>query len=162
MKVMRLLFLSALILLSTGINYAADNVTVENGVVNLPGEILFVPGSDTMESESSEIIDAIAEFMKKNPDVKILRIEGYCYTRADENSNLELSKMRAMSVAKAVIARGVECRRLLAAGFGSGFPILKGVRTGDRISAVVASGKFKKPGIMPVDVGGVVAGDTCR
>jgi hypothetical protein len=65
MKVMRLLFLSALTLLSTGINYAADNVTVENGVVNLPGEILFVPGSDTMESESSEIIDAIAEFMKK-------------------------------------------------------------------------------------------------
>lgn len=162
MKVIIHLFLSALILFSWGESHAADNITVENGVLNLPGEIRFVPGSDAIKNESSKLIDAIAEFMKKNPDVRILRIEGYCNSRADENSNLELSKLRAMSVAKAVIARGVQCRRLFASGFGSGLLFIKSGKTGDRISAVIASGKYKKPGIMPVDGGGVVAGDPCK
>ncbi|GEM_PF-2414067 len=162
MKAFIYLFLSVVILFSADIIYGTGNVSVENGVLSLPGEIQFVPGSDTIKNESSGIIDAIAEFMKKNPDVKVLRIEGYCSSRADENSNLELSKTRALSVAKAVIARGVECRRLFAAGFGSRLLFIKSGKTGDRISAVIASGKYKKPGIMPVDGGGVVAGDPCK
>ncbi|HPF04503.1 MAG TPA: OmpA family protein [Spirochaetota bacterium] len=162
MKLITRLFLSALILFPLQTIYAEGNVTVVNGVLNLPSDIQFIAGSDTIKNESLKIIDAIAEFLKKNTDVKILRIEGYCSSRADDNSNLELSKLRAMSVAKAVIARGVECRRLYAVGFGTGIDLLKGEKTGDRITAVVASGKFKKPGVMPVSGGGVVSGDTCK
>lgn len=147
---------------ASALNAAGEKVTVDNGLLILPGQVEFIYGSDTIKSESSSIIEELAAFMKSNPDVKILRIEGYCSSRADENSNIELSRMRAMAVAKAVIAKGVECRRLFAVGFGSGLPFSSAGKTGDHITAVVAAGKFKKPGIMPVDGGGVVAGDPCR
>lgn len=143
-------------------NAAGDKLSVDNGVLMLPGKIEFITGSDTIKNESSRVIDMIAIFMKENPDVKIIRIEGYCTSMADDNSNMELSKLRAMSVAKAVISRGVECRRLFASGFGSGLPFYSAGKPGDRIAAVIAAGKFKKPGIMPVDGGGVPAGDPCK
>ncbi len=139
-----------------------DEIKVDNGVLSLPGEIKFIHGSDTIMNESFPVIDEIALFLKRNPDVKILRIEGYCVSMADENSNLELSKLRAMSVAKAVISRGIECRRLFASGFGSRLCFFSSGKQVDRITAVVAAGKFRKPGIMPVDGGGIVAGDPCK
>jgi outer membrane protein OmpA-like peptidoglycan-associated protein len=141
---------------------AGETIKLDNGIMVLPGEIEFITGSDTIKNESISIIAEIAAFIKSNPDIKILRIEGYCSSRADENSNIELSKMRAMAVTKAVIAKGVECRRLFAVGFGSGLPFSSAAKTGDHITAVIAAGKFKKPGIMPVDGGGVVAGDPCK
>lgn len=140
----------------------ADKIKVNYGVLSLYGEIEFIHGSDTIKNESFPVIDAIALFMKENPDVKILRIEGYCSSMTDENSNLELSKLRAMSVAKAVISRGVECRRLFASGFGSALPFSSSVIHADHITAVIAAGKFRKPVIMPVDGGGIVAGDPCK
>lgn len=154
--------LSMLLMCQVVSHAAGDKVTVDNGTLILPGNIEFIPGSDSIKKSSDGVIDAIALFMKENPDVKILRIEGYCTSRGDENSNMELSKLRAMSVAKAVISRGVECRRLLAAGFGSGLLSLYAEKQPDRITAVIAAGKFKKPGFMPVDGGGIVSGDTCR
>lgn len=162
MKKILCLVILFLMYVAAALNAAGEKITVDNGVLKLPGGIEFIPGSDTIKSESTAIIAEIAAFMKSNTDVKIIRIEGYCNSRADENSNIELSKMRAMAVAKAVIAQGVECRRLFAVGFGSGLPFSSAGKTGDHITAVVAAGKFKKPGIMPVDGGGVIAGDPCR
>lgn len=144
------------------VNAADMRLTVDSGVLVLPGKIEFIADSDSIKNQSSGIIDMIALFMKDNPDVKILRIEGYCSSMGDENSNMELSRLRAMSVAKAVIARGVPCRRLFASGFGSGLPFSSAGKSGDRIAAVIAAGKFKKPGIMPLDGGGITAGETCK
>ena len=96
-------------------------------------EILFDSGSAALKLEGQAEVDKLAgaliDLEKQIPaDIAwVLRIDGHTdvrpITSAQFRSNWELSAARAISVVQYLISRGVEPRRLVAAGFGEYQPL---------------------------------------
>jgi chemotaxis protein MotB len=96
-------------------------------------EILFDSGSAALKPEGQSEVDKLAgaliDLEKQIPaDIAwVLRIDGHTdvrpITSSQFRSNWELSAARAISVVQHLISRGVEPRRLVAAGFGEYQPL---------------------------------------
>ena len=72
---------------------------------------------------SLPLMDRLAEFMQAHPDISVLRIEGHTDNRGRADYNLQLSAARAHTIARALVDRGIPCRRLEAVGFGETLPL---------------------------------------
>lgn len=90
--------------------------------VEIPGSITFNTGTAVLTPESEPILEVVKQFMDENPQVNLLRVEGHTDTDGDDKSNMELSKQRALAVTVWLTAKGVDCKRLLARGFGETTP----------------------------------------
>jgi chemotaxis protein MotB len=96
-------------------------------------EVLFDPGQAQVTTEGRPDLDALAAAIKQleteiPDDVNwVLRVDGHTDKRPISNaqfpSNWELSAARAISVAKYLVAQGVDPAHLVAAGFGEFAPI---------------------------------------
>ena len=96
-------------------------------------EILFDSGSAALKPEGQTEVDKLAgaliDLEKQIPSeiAWVLRIDGHTdvrpITSSQFPSNWELSASRAISVVQYLISRGVEPRRLVAAGFGEYQPL---------------------------------------
>jgi OOP family OmpA-OmpF porin len=84
--------------------------------------IQFDVNSAELRPESQNILKQIAEALQKNPALR-LRVEGHTDSTGDAAKNLELSKLRAQSVQKALAAMGIADGRLTAEGYGQTKPI---------------------------------------
>ena len=77
-----------------------------------------------------------------------------------------LSEKRALAVCATLVKLGVDCKRLIAVGFGSSKPVAdnvtaEGKATNRRLIFVNAALRNHAIGGMPVDGGGKVAGEIC-
>lgn len=96
----------------------------DNGKVSLYG-ILFDTGSDKIEPESETEIKLIADYLKKNPKVKVY-VVGHTDNTGSYENNLALSQRRAASVnASLQKVHGIAPDRLTAAGVGPVAPEAK-------------------------------------
>jgi OmpA-OmpF porin, OOP family len=143
---------------------AVSTVPGNQFVVKEP--ISFHTGKDTLRPESDPAIARVVEFLQTKPYVTLLRIEGHTDSLGDAQMNHLLSEKRALSLAKAIAKRGIDCRRLLAVGFGETKPIadnatVEGREKNRRMSFFTAALKGKPIGGMPVDGGGKIGGDAC-
>ena len=86
------------------------------------GNVRFVGYTDRLTNKSKRNLDAFAEVLKTNPEIRV-RIEGHTDNRVDPEKNLELSQMQADKVREYLIGKGVEPERLIAIGFGEIKPI---------------------------------------
>jgi chemotaxis protein MotB len=96
-------------------------------------EVLFDPGQAEVSDEGRPDLDSLASAIKQleteiPADVNwVLRIDGHTDKRPISNaqfpSNWELSAARAISVAKYLVAQGVDPKHIVAAGFGEFSPI---------------------------------------
>lgn len=106
---------------------------LEGDRFTLPSEVLFAPGSDTLLPQGADEVRRLAATLNS---VRrefpaginwVLRVGGHTDKRPIANarfpSNWELSAMRAVTVAKALIAAGVPPQHVAAAGFGEFQPI---------------------------------------
>jgi outer membrane protein OmpA-like peptidoglycan-associated protein len=84
--------------------------------------INFDTGKSTIKPESKQIINQIVEMMKANPGLKI-GVEGHTDNVGNPKSNKTLSDERAKSVVAAIVAQGIDTKRLSAAGYGQDKPI---------------------------------------
>ena len=84
--------------------------------------INFDTGKSTIKPESGPIINQIVEMMKANPGLKV-RVEGHTDNVGNAKSNKTLSDERAKAVVAALVAQGVDAKRLGAAGHGQDKPI---------------------------------------
>lgn len=139
---------------------------IENNRLVVPTPITFATGKDTVTKESSEAIAYIADYLAEKSYISTLRIEVHSDSMGNEKFNQTLSEKRALSVGKALVAKGVDCKRLIAVGFGSSKPVAdnktaEGRAQNRRTELVNAALRGKAIGGMPVDGGGVVAGDLC-
>jgi outer membrane protein OmpA-like peptidoglycan-associated protein len=73
-------------------------------------------------ASSQPTLDAITAILKAYPSAMV-RVEGFTDSEGDDAMNQNLSEGRAQTVAKALIAGGVEPARVTAVGFGETRPI---------------------------------------
>ena len=92
---------------------ADDNVAFRA----LPFSVLFANDSYAIAADQMEKIQAVADVMKQNPELRI-SVVGYCDYTASEEYNQQLSERRANAVKDQLIKLGVEESRLTDYGKG--------------------------------------------
>jgi OmpA-OmpF porin, OOP family len=156
----------AIVLLALTLPAMAQSYTIDNNEVKMDKVISFKPGSDKLESSSKEALIIIQKLMTDKPAISTLRIEGHSDNTGNAAANQLLTEKRALSVCKALVAMGMDCKRLLPVGFGGNKPIAdnstpEGNTVNRRISFVIAALRNRMIGGMPADGGARVAGDAC-
>lgn len=84
--------------------------------------INFDTGKSVIKSESKPIIEQIVQMMKADGDLQI-RVEGHTDNVGSPASNKTLSEDRAKAVVSALVAQGIDPKRLSASGYGQEKPI---------------------------------------
>ena len=98
-----------------------------DGCAQLSGvrrDIQFVGESAQLSGESARSIAALARAMQQAPNVRI-EIRAHAASSGGPNAAQTLSKQRAVAVAKALVASGINVNRLGARAFGSQEPVVK-------------------------------------
>lgn len=127
----------------------------------VPGEIVFRDGNDELVDASEPALDHIRGYLAAKDAVTTLRIEGH----ADDQT---LSERRAVAVARWLVAHGVDCKRLLAVGFGATRPAVyagtpEGLAPNTRIEVHNAALRGRPIGGADLHAGGRVASaDLCH
>jgi len=140
---------------------------LEGNRLLLPAPIVFRTGSDELALDSTDAIRHIAKYLADKEYISLMRIEGHTAAVGDPEQNQTLSEKRALRVAKALVAAGVDCKRLLPVGFGANKPVAdnatpEGRAQNTRVDAFNAALRGRYIGGMPPDGGGKVAGDPCQ
>lgn len=94
-----------------------DNGILEGRTSGPMVPVYFAYDSSAVEGEQVQRITTDADFMKKNPGLKI-RIEGNCDPRGTKEYNLALGERRAQSAKKYLISLGVHASQLSTVSFG--------------------------------------------
>ena len=100
--------------------YSHISLTKEKIEIHHP--IAFAVGKAVIGRRSYALLDEVADVLKMNPQMRV-RVEGHTDSRGDPVENKRLSRARAEAVKAYLVGRGIEERRLVAAGLGSEQPI---------------------------------------
>jgi len=85
-------------------------------------KLQFQQSRDILLPQSKLKLDKLAQFLKRNPTVRI-RLEGHTDNVGNEEANLQLSKNRAAKSKSYLVKRGIQTSRIETQGFGSSRPI---------------------------------------
>jgi outer membrane protein OmpA-like peptidoglycan-associated protein len=92
------------------------------GLVVTPRDILFRPGSAELQPGGDASVQRIAEFLRGNPDRKVL-VEGFTDSTGTAAENQQLSEQRADAVRLALANAGVNASRIEIRGMGAAQPL---------------------------------------
>ncbi len=81
----------------------------------------FETGSARLTAEAATILEGVASTLLEFPEIRVT-VEAHTDNRGSASSNLELSKQRAISVAKFLVERGVAGSRLQPQAYGESQP----------------------------------------
>lgn len=161
-------FLTSLILFLISLqSYAATAFKLEGNQLVLPGEIVFKAGTAELdEAASKAALQHIKEYLMEKTYITTLRVEGHVSSGNTESADQKLSEARALAVGRWLAKEGVDCKRLIAVGFGRTKPVAdnstsEGKAKNTRITVVNAALRGRAIGGLPLDGGGQVAGDVC-
>ena len=101
---------------------ASDMLNALNRDGHVALYINFDTGKSTIKPESKVTIEQIVQMLKANPEIKI-SVEGHTDNVGNPKSNKMLSDNRAKSVVTAIIAQGIDSKRLSSIGHGQDKPI---------------------------------------
>jgi len=139
---------------------------IENNELKLPAPIVFQTGSDKLTPESDQALNHVRGYLEAKSYISTLRIEAHSDRDGNAAANQALTEKRALAVAKWLVSHGVDCKRLLAVGFGGDKPIAENNTPENkaknrRVSFVNAALRGRAIGGMPPEGGGRSAGDVC-
>lgn len=128
----------------------------------LPRPMDFAATSDIPGRGSEIALEHVRGYLRAKPSVTQVRIEGH-FSGPDAQA---MSERRALAVARELVRMGIDCKRLVAVGFGDSKPIADGSTPAGRhqnirieVHNVALLGRLI--GGMPADGGGRPAGDPC-
>ncbi len=87
-------------------------------------EIYFDFDSYTLRADARETLKADAEWLKRNPGVRIT-VEGHCDERGTTEYNLALGAKRAQAARDYLISLGLPAERISTTSFGSEAPVCR-------------------------------------
>jgi OOP family OmpA-OmpF porin len=162
-KLFQLSFLSLFFFLCAVPRSHAQDYKIENGQVIISEPITFKTASAILTRESDAGLKIIKRYLEDKSYISTLRIE--CHS--DDPASQALTEKRALAVSKALVDLGVDCKRLIAVGFGASKPIEdnstpEGKAANRRVTLVNAALRGRAIGGLALDGGGVVAGDPCN
>jgi OOP family OmpA-OmpF porin len=91
--------------------------------INILEQVEFETASSKIKPSSDALLEEIAGIFKKFTDIARVEVQGHTDNQGNKIANKTLSQQRADSVKKALVARGIDQKRLVAKGFGSDVPI---------------------------------------
>jgi OOP family OmpA-OmpF porin len=127
--------------------------------LELPGPIVFT--GEALDPASDPALEHARGYLAAKDYITRMRIEGHAEDQA-------LSERRAVAVGRWLVAHGVDCKRLIAVGFGPNKPIAdnstpEGRAQNTRIELHNAELRGRAIGGAPVDGGGqLAAADLCQ
>lgn len=98
-------------------------VIIDGSDIVILEKIQFATGSDEILPQSVPIVDAVAATLKGHPEFLVLEVAGHADERGQDAFNLDLTKKRALSVRKALNARGITNERIVSQGYGEYCPL---------------------------------------
>jgi OOP family OmpA-OmpF porin len=139
---------------------------IKDNALVLPAPVTYETGKDTLTPEGTAALDYVVEYLKAKDYISLVRVEVHTDSDGDDAANQTLSEKRALAVAKALIAKGVDCKRLIPVGFGETKPVAandtpENKAQNRRTVFVNAALRGRPIGGMPVDGGGKWA-DACK
>ncbi len=157
----------ALIVLTTVALAETPKFELDGNLLKVPYPVVFDTAKVTLKTESAEAIAYVASYLEAKAAITTLRVEVHTDAQGDETANQKMSEKRALAVAKALVAKGVDCKRLVPVGFGETKPVAdnktaEGRAANRRAAFAMAALRGRPIGGMPLDGGGVVAGDPCK
>ncbi|HEX2572128.1 MAG TPA: OmpA family protein [Polyangia bacterium] len=98
-------------------------VQIKGGAIRILKPVYFATNKDVILSRSFPVLQAVANVLIAQPEIRRISIEGHTDNRGKPTWNRELSDRRAKSVQRWLIAHGINPERLGAQGFGPDRPI---------------------------------------
>lgn len=114
--------IDTLIQIQTDTLVIRDTLMIEKKAKVIMHGVYFATGSADLTAESFEKLDEVAATLKRSPGV-VLEISGHTDDRGSAAVNDRLSKERAESVVRYLVAQGVPQDQLSSVGYGSSRPI---------------------------------------
>lgn len=102
---------------------APPRVEVRDNKIEIHDKIQFDWDKAVIKDASFSLMNEIADVIKKNPQIKRIRIEGHASVDGAPAHNKTLSNDRAHAVMKYLVDHGIAAAELAAIGFGSDRPI---------------------------------------
>lgn len=96
-------------------------VEVTGETWSVPGEVLFTTGSSGLRPEARRVLDAVAGFLRRNPDQRLV-VEGHTDDVGSDTYNQGLSERRADATRAYLVRQGVAGERLTLRGYGESQP----------------------------------------
>jgi len=106
-------------------------VMVTDKEIKITQQIHFEFDKDVIRPESYPILDAVAEVLQKNPDMRI-EIQGHTDNKGSAAYNAKLSDRRAASVRRYLVAKGISSDRLVSHGYGLSRPLVPNTSESNR------------------------------
>lgn len=91
----------------------------------------FQPGSEQLTTRATEILNGVAAQLLAYPSVRVA-IMAHTDNKGSAQSNLQLSKARALSVARFLVSRGIDRNRLQPEAYGESRPVATNVNAAGR------------------------------
>ena len=88
------------------------------------GKVYFETNRAEIKSESTELLDAIAQAMSEHPELLKVEVQGHSDARGDAKYNLDLSDRRAAAVREYLVGKVVAADRLVSKGYGESKPVV--------------------------------------
>ncbi len=145
----------------------AQEYTLQGNEIVLSKPINFKTGTAELLPNSEEGLMLIKNYLITKSYVSLLRVEAHVDNTRDTQKNQQLTQKRALAICKQLVAMGVDCKRLIAVGFGDTKPVadnstMEGKLANKRVHFINVALRGKLIGGMPADGNGVVAGDVCN
>lgn len=139
---------------------------IENNELKLADPVVFADRSDKLLPRSDKALGVVRDYLNEKKSVTLLRVEGHADASDDAEADQQLSERRALAAARWLVAQGVDCKRLVAVGFGGTKPVAANDTPEQRaqnlrLAFMNAALLNRAIGGMPADGGGRVAGDLC-
>jgi OOP family OmpA-OmpF porin len=146
---------------------APVRVLLDGNQLKLPTLVSFATGSDKLLPDSEAALQLVKGYLEDKSYISLLRIENHSDSDGNPQQSQALSEKRALAAGRWLVGHGIDCKRLLAVGFGGTKPIASnatadGKAQNRRTLFVNAALRGRAIGGLPADGGGRVAGDLCQ
>lgn len=154
------------VLSATALAADGNKFELDGNRLVVPGPVVFETGSAVIKAESDAVLYHVKAFLDAKDYITTMRIEVHSDDSGSQQTNQTLTETRALAVARWLVAKGVDCKRLIPVGFGSSKPVAsnntpEGKASNRRTEFYNAAIKGRAIGGMPLDGGGQIAGDPC-